>query len=116
MYNKQKFTKNISNYRTTLVVEQQQNVSEGQRVGGGVYWRNHLGLPGRNTVRVATAWFPERWEDIDSRGNGAYVVEPGGWVNLHLATDAAAPVSWSASVGGFTEDTGTWSGNYTLGA
>ncbi|MCB1645638.1 MAG: hypothetical protein KDI36_09305 [Pseudomonadales bacterium] len=116
IYNKQKPTTNISNYRSTLVVEQSRNVSENQRVGGGVYWRNHLIMPGRNTLRTAFAWFPERWEDIDSRGNGAYLVEPGGWINLNLATDAASMVSLSASVGAFTEDSGSWTESYTLGA
>ncbi|XOV89245.1 MAG: DUF5916 domain-containing protein [Pseudomonadota bacterium] len=106
IYNKQKFSPSISNYRSTLVFEREQNVSKGQYTGGGVYWRTSMVLPGRNSLRTGVGYFPARYEDLDSRGNGAYRVEEGGWLSLVLATDAARVFSYSAGVGIETEDLG----------
>lgn len=115
IYNKQRFASSISNFRSTLVVEEQRNTNEHRRVGGGVFVRTFMVLPGRNSVRSSFGYLPKRWEDIDSRGNGSYRVKEGGWWNFHLSTDAAKVLSLSASVGAITEDTGAWSSNYTLG-
>ena len=116
LYNKQKFTQSISNFRSTLLIEEQRNTSEQRRVGGGVYLRTSMVMPGRNSLRGSFGYLPKRWEDIDSRGNGSYRVKEGGWWNFNLATDAAKMVSLSTSIGATTEDTGAWSSSYTFGA
>ncbi|MFT4713429.1 MAG: hypothetical protein ACJAVI_005400 [Candidatus Azotimanducaceae bacterium] len=116
IYNKQRVSDSISNFRSTLIFEEQRNISEQRRVGGGVYLRTFMVLPNRYSLRTSLGYFPKRWEDIDSRGNGTYRVKEGGWWNFNLATDAAKVVSLSASLGGTSEDTGAWTSNYTFGA
>ena len=96
----------VKSTRGAVTLLQQYNVSEGQVVDSGVFWRNTVTLSGRNTVRTAVAYFPERFEDIDSRGNGAYRTRDGGWVNVLWSTDASQPLSYSFGVGAFTEHLG----------
>ena len=114
-YEKHKLSQSVSNFRTTLLLEKQRNVSKQQTVNSGVYWRTSMILPGRNSLRTAVAYFPSRFEDLDSRGNGAYRVDEGGWFNVNLATDAAAVASYSASIGAATEDLGDWTYNASFG-
>lgn len=115
LYNQQRLTKNISNYRTTLVAEQQYNIDRGQVTNSGLYWRSSMVLPGRNTVRTAFAYLPERYEDIDSRGNGAYRAERRGYADFGIATNAAHMFSYSASIGALQEDLGDWTLNASAG-
>lgn len=101
--------------RGAVTIQQQYNISEGQVVDSGIYWRNTLEMPGRNTIRTAVAWLPERYEDIDSRGNGAYRADDRIWLNALWATDASDKYNWSFGVGAIQEDLGDWSGQYSVG-
>lgn len=94
--------------RGSVVLRQQYNVSEGRVVDSGIYWRNILTLPGRNTLRTAFAYLPERYEDIDSRGGGTYRAEDRLWWDLIWTTDASKMFSWSIGAGAFKEDLGDW--------
>ena len=115
LYNKQNVSKNLSNYRSTLVVKQQHNISEGQVTDSAILWRSSVVLPGRNTLRAGIGYFPKRYEDIDSRGNGAYRVDGGGWFESVLATDAGKKASFSFGLGGAQEHLGDWSYNALIG-
>ncbi|MBT7369538.1 MAG: hypothetical protein HN816_02765, partial [Gammaproteobacteria bacterium] len=101
--------------RGAVTLVQQYNISRGQVVDSGIYWRNTLEVPGRNTIRTSLAWLPERYEDVDSRGHGAYLAEDRIWWNLLWTTDASARFSWSFGVGGIQEDLGEWTGQYSVG-
>ena len=115
LYNRQRLTESISNYRTTLVAEQQYNIDRGQVTNSGLYWRSSFVLPGRNTIRTAVAYLPESYEDIDSRGNGAYRVDERGYFDVGIATNAANMFSWSATVGTEQEHLGDWTVNASAG-
>jgi len=115
LYNKQRLTENISNYRTTIVAEQQYNITPGQVTNSGLIWRSSMVLPGRNTLYTAVGYLPESWEDIDSRGNGAYRVDARGYADILLATNAASVFSFSTSVGAEQEDLGDWTLSATAG-
>lgn len=115
LYNKQNLTQHLSNYRTTLMVKHQHNLSEGQVTDSAVLWRSSVVLPGRNTLRAGVGYFPKRYEDIDSRGNGAYRVDGGGWFESVLSTDAGKKASFSFGLGGAQEHLGDWSYNATMG-
>jgi hypothetical protein len=101
--------------RGTLIVRHQENLTAGQVVDQGVFWRNTLVLKGRNTIRSAVAYLPSRYEDRNSRGNGAYKTSDRIWLNALWATDASRPLSFSSSVGGLQEDLGDWTVNVTAG-
>ena len=115
IYNQQKLTRSLSNYRTTLVVKQQHNMQENQITDSAVLWRSSVVLPGRNTLRAGVGYFPTRYEDIDSRGNGAYRVDGGGWFETVLATDAGKKASYTFGLGGAQEHLGDWSYNAWVG-
>ena len=102
--------------RGALVARQEVNLSEGQVVSGGLYWRNSMVLPGRNTVNTALAWLPRRHEDRDSRGNGAYRVRQRWWGDVQLTTDASRALSFSASLGALQENLGDWTHAVAAGA
>jgi len=115
IYNQQKLTRSLSNYRTTLVIKQQHSIQENQVTDSAVLWRSSVVLPGRNTLRAGIGYFPTRYEDIDSRGNGAYRVEGGGWFETVLSTDAGKKASYAFGLGGAQEHLGDWSYNAWFG-
>ena len=105
----------IAVFRGAVTVRQQYNISKGQITDSGIYWRNTFEIAGRNTIRAALAYLPERYEDIDSRGNGAYKAEDRIWWNLLWSSDASRMVSWSLSAGAIQEDLGDWTQQYSAG-
>ena len=115
LYNQQRVSDAITNYRTTLSLIQQYNVDRNQVTDSAILWRSSMVLPGRNTLRTGIGYLPARYEDLDSRGNGAYRVEAGGWWEVDLATDANSMFSYSASASGIREHIGDWSQSFGLG-
>ncbi len=105
----------VKRSRGAISLERRENVSEGQVVDGGVYWRNTVELVGRNTLRTGFAWFPERYEDLDSRGNGTYKAEDRIWWQTMLNTDSSKMFSWTFLAGGVQEDLGDWTQIYRIG-
>ncbi|MGB1615340.1 MAG: DUF5916 domain-containing protein [Pseudomonadales bacterium] len=101
--------------RGTVVVRHQENLSDGQVVDQGVYWRNTLVLSGRNTVRTGLGYLPERFDDRNSRGNGAYKTVDRIWWDMLWATDASRPISLSFGFGGLQEDLGEWTRKFLIG-
>lgn len=105
----------LKKYRGSIAVRQMYNVSKHQVVESSVAWRNITELSGRNTFRTVAAWMPARFEDLDSRGNGAYRAEDRLWLDIQWASSQNKPVSWTLSAGGWNEDLGDWTQQYTAG-
>ncbi len=87
------------------------NVSYGRWVNGagqiirdGMFGRYTVMFHNRSEVRAEVNFFPSRWDDIESRGNGAY--RTGDRLQLQLAygTDSSRPLSWSVQAGRFQEE------------
>ncbi|MFP6815535.1 MAG: DUF5916 domain-containing protein [Pseudomonadales bacterium] len=114
-YAKTRALGSINEILGTLVVRQQFNLSEGQVVDSGIFWRNSMVLPGRTTIKTAVAYLPTRWEDVDSRGNGAYKAQDRWWFDAQITTDASNKFSYSASAGALQEDLGDWTYSATAG-
>lgn len=115
LYNNVRGTTHIKDIRGTIVLRQQYNISEGQLVDSGIFWRNSMVLPGRNKLRTAVGYLPKRFEDTDSRGNGAYETENRWWLDVVLATDSAKVLSYSAGIGAIQENLGGWTHNASVG-
>jgi hypothetical protein len=98
LYNKQNLSANLTNFRSAFSLQQQYNLEDGQVTDSAILWRTSFVLPGRNTLRTGIGFLPERYEDIDSRGNGAYRVDAGGWFEMLVATDANKMFSYSAGI------------------
>jgi hypothetical protein len=104
----------VTDIRGTLIANAKVSVSEDHLVDGGVFWRNSLVLPGRNTLRTGIGFRPAGYEDRDSRGNGAYRTDDRVWTEVLLTTGAHRPVSWSFNLGAEQEPLGDWT--YLLGS
>ena len=115
LFSKNKIGKGFYNFRSTISATQQYNMDRGQITDSSLLWRSSVVLPGRNTLRLGLGYFPERYEDIESRGNGAYIVEAGGWWEALLATDAAKMFSFSIGLSSVREPIGGWSHSYKAG-
>ena len=115
LYNNSKGIGNIKDIRGTVILRQAYNISKGQVTDSGLFWRNSMVLPGRNTLKTSLGYLPARYEDIDSRGNGAYKIKDRWWVDALLTTDAAKVLSYSMSAGGLQEHLGDWTYNLSAG-
>ena len=98
----------IKNNRGAFTIDQRYNKREGQVVDSALIWRNTALFAGRNTIRTALGYFPERFEDTDSRGNGAYRVDDRLWWDVLWTTDASKILSYSFGVGAIQENLGDW--------
>ena len=114
-FNKQNMGPTLSNYRTTLIAEQQYNLNDGLVTDSGLYWRSSIFLPQRQTLRMGLGYMPERFEDIDSRGNGSYQVDDRFWADLVLATDSGKIASYSIGMGVLQEHLDDWTVNAKAG-
>ena len=103
LYNKQRISPQVSNFRMTLTAFQEYNTTKSQVTDSALLWRTSMVLPGINTLRTGAGLLPARYEDLDSRGNGAYKVETGGWFELALTTDAAKMISYTANISSIIE-------------
>jgi len=105
----------IERTRGAVSLERRYNISEGDPVDSGLLWRNTMEMKGRYTLRTGLGWFPERYEDLDSRGNGTYKAEDRFWWKAMLNTDSSKPLSWTFEIGGLQEDLGDWTRTYRVG-
>ena len=103
----------ITDIRGTVIVNAKVSVTDHHLVDGGVFWRNMMVLPGRNTLRTGIGFLPAGYEDRDSRGNGAYKTDNRIWSELLLATDASSRYSFSVNLGAQQENLGDWT--YLIG-
>ena len=86
----------------------------GQATLVGGFFMNAFTFRNRNELRTTLRYFPERWDDLESRGNGAYRVSPRKGIQVAFGTDTSKLVSWSAQFIALSEDLGGM--GYTFGA
>ena len=86
---------------------------EGQMTLNGAFFMNAYTFRNENELRVTLRYFPERWEDLESRGHGAYRISPRKGLELSFGTDTSKTLSWSAQFVALSEDLGGM--GYTLG-
>ncbi len=87
---------------------------EGQVTLNGTSLTNAFTFRNKNELRVALRYFPKRWEDLESRGHGAYRISPRKGVDLSFGTDTSRIMSWSGQLAALSEDLGGM--GYTIGA
>jgi len=105
----------VINSRGAVTIDVQRNLSKGQFVEKALLWRNISTLPHRFTFRTGLGYFPARYEDFDTRGNGSYRTKERVWIDTLLSTDASRMASWSFGMGGLQEHTGDWTYNLSTG-
>ncbi len=80
--------------------------AEGQPVRSGVFIFNSLTFSNLSEVRTSVFYFPERWDDLETRGNGAYKADARAWLDVSFGTDTSKTLSWSVMGGGMQEELG----------
>ena len=85
-----------------------------RNVRTGIFLFNTLTFKNSNEFRSTVSFFPKRWEDLESRGNGAYRVPDRWFADLALGTDTSRKLSFSLQAGLRQEDFGT--DTWSLGA
>ncbi|MDE0452401.1 MAG: DUF5916 domain-containing protein [Gammaproteobacteria bacterium] len=92
--------------------------SAGQATLNGAFLMNAFTFRNESELRVTLRYFPVRWEDLESRGHGAYRVHPRKGIELSFGTDTSKTISVSAQWAALSEDLGgmgyTWGGGFTF--
>ena len=105
----------LRNRRTSLVLSYEEN-QDGRNVRGGIFLRNKWLFNNLNEIGTEIDFFPKRWDDRNSRGNGIFINE-NRWVGeVSFGTDSAKPLSVSTLFGMRQEELGGWTTRASLGA
>ena len=94
-----------------LILSQDVN-TDGRSVRSGIFLRNRWTFLDESELRTELDFFPSRWEDRNSLGNGEYKVDPRGFAEVSFGTDTSKPISWSLVGRAQQEELGglTWQG------
>ena len=79
---------------------------DGQNTRTGIFLQNIIAFHNRSEVRTALRYFPARWEDLESRGNGAYRIGSRTGAEFAIGSDTSRRVSWSLQFASLGEDLG----------
>ena len=88
---------------------------DGKLVRSGLFFRNGWTFKNLNEIRTEFNYFPARWEDRNSFGNGAYKMHDRFVGELAFGTDTSQQVSLSALVGMRQEELSDWTLRSSVG-
>ena len=93
--------------RNSLFFSAQWNVDGfGNRMG--VFSNQTYMFQNRSEIKFTVNYFPKRWDDRNSRGNGMFRVEDRWFSQIAFGTDTAKRFSWSGTVTAEQEELGGW--------
>ena len=75
----------------------------------GIFTNQTYMFKNSSEVKFYLNYFPERWDDRQSRGNGNYKVDGRVFTQIAYGTDTAKPLSWSGTLTAQQEELGGWS-------
>ena len=104
----------LRNKRRSLMVSNSWN-TDGQVVRSGIFLRNGWTFKNLNEIRTELDYFPVRWEDRNSFGNGAYKMHDRWVAEIAIGTDTSQKISYSALLGGRQEELSGWTIRSSLG-
>jgi hypothetical protein len=88
---------------------------DGRHVRGGLFFRNGWTFKNLNEIRTEFDYFPARWDDRNSFGNGDFKVDDRVVAEIAFGTDTSKQLSFSALVGMRQEELSDWSLRSALG-
>ena len=89
--------------------------TDGRHVRAGYFFRNSWTFKNRHQIRTEFDYFPARWDDRNSFGNGDFRVEDRFVAEVAFGTDTSKPISFSALVGMRQEELSDWTLRTALG-
>jgi hypothetical protein len=105
----------VRNRRSTVLLSYEENL-DGQSVRSGIFLRNKWQFRNLSEIGTEVDYFPKRWDDRNSFGNGTYRVEDRWVAEASYGTDSARPISFSVLAGMRQEELGDWTTRVALGA
>ena len=90
-----------------LIVSSEVN-GDGKLVRAGLFLRNRWTFLNLNEIRTELDYFPARWDDRNSFGNGTFKTEDRWVAEISIGTDSARSISASAVLGVRQEELGGW--------
>jgi len=100
---------------SSILLSYEEN-QDGRNVRGGIFLRNKWQFKNLSEIGTELDFFPKRWDDRNSRGNGIFINE-NRWVGeVSYGTDSAKKVSVSTLVGMRQEELSGWTTRAALGA
>ncbi len=97
----------LRSWTWSLLFSQEYN-GEGRAVRSGVFWRNSMIFPNSMNLRTELNYFPKRWDDRNSDGNGQFRIKDR-WVGeVGIGTDSSKILSISLAGGMTQEELGAW--------
>lgn len=81
----------------------------------GIFSNQTYMFKNSSEVKFTLNYFPERWDDRQSRGNGNYKVDGRWFAQIAYGTDSAKALAWSGTITGQQEELGAWSYGSDIG-
>ena len=88
----------LRNIRTSLFASYEQNI-DGLITRSGLFAGTGFTFRDNSQLRLMVNYFPPRWDDLNSRGNGAFRVTKRVFAQAQYGTDSAKPFSLSLALG-----------------
>ena len=97
--------KQLRNVRSSLFASYEQNTN-GLITRAGFFAGTGFTFQDNSQLRLMLNYFPRRWDDLNSRGNGAFRIPERVFAQAQYGTDSAKPFSVSVALGVDGEETG----------
>lgn len=101
------FSNYLRNRTNTMFLSQEYNI-DGLVTRSGLFWRTSWAFHNLSQFRTEFDYFPARWDDRNSRGNGTFRIPVRLVTEISYGTDTSKAVSISAAIGRRQEDSGGW--------
>ena len=106
--------KRLRSKSVSAVVSNEWN-QQGRHVRAGYFLRNSWTFKNLNEIRTELDYFPARWDDRNSFGNGDFKTEDRFVGEVAFGTDTTKILSFSALIGGRQEELSDWTIRSALG-
>lgn len=97
----------LRNRTNTMFLSQEYNI-DGMVTRSGLFWRTSWTFHNLSQIRTEFDYFPARWDDRNSRGNGTFRIPVRLVSEVSYGSDTSKRVSISAAIGRRQEDSGGW--------
>jgi hypothetical protein len=88
---------------------------DGETTRVGTFLRNTFTFKNFFELRTELDYFPDRWDDLESEGNGSYRIDDRWVVDAAFGTNAARVLSFSGRLGVRQEDLSGWTTTSAIG-
>ncbi|MGD8418385.1 MAG: DUF5916 domain-containing protein, partial [Pseudomonadales bacterium] len=113
-YTRSRGMKRLRNYNFSFSTSYWEN-GAGEATRFGTFLRNTFTFRNFFELRTELDYFPKRWDDLESEGNGSYRVDDRWVFDVAFGTDATRVLSLSARAGARQEELSGWTYNGAVG-